>query len=194
MFLECLSPCWRNILAQFFMSAQTKDERAANYLASLKNLAWTCEFCELTDSLIRDQLERCTIDPRVQENMFAKDPSLKQAIEKVEGSEHASGWVKEVRGITYRLVDQVSTLPDKVSADKLSIDKVLSSIQMNMLQKTMGGEGAFDYGSGRLNAEKTLNSNVLNVTVLTISQTVVIVFAQKAVFCSYRKRGHFARV
>ncbi|KAJ1175494.1 hypothetical protein NDU88_000782 [Pleurodeles waltl] len=83
---------------KFFMRLQAKDERVGNYIASLKTLAQTCDFAELTDSLIPDQLVRCTNNPRVQEKLLAKKPSLQEAQIIADSMEHAILWAKEMKG------------------------------------------------------------------------------------------------
>ncbi|KAJ1165259.1 hypothetical protein NDU88_005687 [Pleurodeles waltl] len=86
---------------KFFMRVQAKDERVGNYIASLKTLAQTCDFAELTDSLIRDQLVRCTNNPRVQEKLLAKNSTLQEAQLIAESMEHAILWAKEMKGASH---------------------------------------------------------------------------------------------
>ncbi|KAJ1163529.1 hypothetical protein NDU88_003987, partial [Pleurodeles waltl] len=61
----------------FFSRTQSKDEKIASYIACLRGMANTCEFGNLEDSLIRDQLVRCTNNMKIQEKLLVHNPTLK---------------------------------------------------------------------------------------------------------------------
>ncbi|KAJ1092682.1 hypothetical protein NDU88_005792 [Pleurodeles waltl] len=44
-----------------------QDEDIMSYVATLRGLAVTCDFRDLCDSLIRDQIVRCTNNKKVKE-------------------------------------------------------------------------------------------------------------------------------
>ncbi|KAJ1150697.1 hypothetical protein NDU88_003487 [Pleurodeles waltl] len=81
----------------FFARSQGKSENVGNFVAALRTLARTCDFGDITDSLIRDQLVRCANNKRVQEKLLMKKPDLKEAIAIVEGMESTSNWIKEMK-------------------------------------------------------------------------------------------------
>ncbi|KAJ1133750.1 hypothetical protein NDU88_000226 [Pleurodeles waltl] len=80
----------------FFARSQGKSESVGNFVAVLRTLAHTCDFGDITDSLIRDQLVRCTNNKRVQEKLLTKNPDLRKAIAIVEGIESTNNWIKEM--------------------------------------------------------------------------------------------------
>ncbi|KAJ1180293.1 hypothetical protein NDU88_005515 [Pleurodeles waltl] len=73
-----------------------KDEDIASYVASLRGLGLSCEFDHLLDSLIRDQLVRCTSDKRIREKLLMRDPNLEEAIQIAKRMEHAAVWLQEM--------------------------------------------------------------------------------------------------
>lgn len=60
-------------------------------------MARTCDFEQLADSLVRDQIVRCTNNVKVQENLLDENPDLKEMLSIVEGMENTSMWVQEMR-------------------------------------------------------------------------------------------------
>ena len=79
---------------RFFSRVQGKCEKVNSYTAVLRGLSNTCEFGVLMDSLIRDQLVRCTNNSKIQENLLTKNPDLKQAIDIAMGIEHTAECIK----------------------------------------------------------------------------------------------------
>ncbi|KAJ1165729.1 hypothetical protein NDU88_006146 [Pleurodeles waltl] len=84
---------------KFFSRVQRKDEDIASYVASLRGLALSCEFHQLLDSLIRDQIVRCAYDKRIREKLLVKDPNLEEAIRIAKGMKHAAVWLKEMEEV-----------------------------------------------------------------------------------------------
>ncbi|KAJ1124182.1 hypothetical protein NDU88_002643, partial [Pleurodeles waltl] len=82
---------------RFFSRVQAKDEKVGTYIASLRGLAQTCDFGELEDSLIRDQLVRCTNNLRVQEKLLTYNPTLKEAVDMARGIEHTVECMREIK-------------------------------------------------------------------------------------------------
>ncbi|KAJ1148251.1 hypothetical protein NDU88_001088 [Pleurodeles waltl] len=79
-----------------FARSQGKLESVGNFVAALRTLACTCDFGDISDSLIRDQLVHCTNSKRVQEKLLTKNPNLREAIAIVEGMESTNSWIKEI--------------------------------------------------------------------------------------------------
>lgn len=82
---------------KFFKRVQKKEEKLSTYIAALRDLSATCEFGALTDSLIRDQLVRCTNDQNVQEELLTRNPDLSEAINIAKGIEHTALCVREIK-------------------------------------------------------------------------------------------------
>ncbi|KAJ1132943.1 hypothetical protein NDU88_011244 [Pleurodeles waltl] len=80
----------------FFARSQGKSESVGNVVAALRTPGCTCDFGDITDSLICDQLVRCTNNKRVQEKLLTKNPDLREAIAIVEGMESTNNWIKEM--------------------------------------------------------------------------------------------------
>ncbi|KAJ1215631.1 hypothetical protein NDU88_003239 [Pleurodeles waltl] len=80
----------------FFARIQGKTEIVGNFVAALRTLACTCDFGDIIDSLIRDQLVRSTNSKRVHEKLLTKNPDLREAIAIVEGMESTSNWIREM--------------------------------------------------------------------------------------------------
>ncbi|KAJ1206774.1 hypothetical protein NDU88_002172 [Pleurodeles waltl] len=49
---------------------QGHDDDVMSYVAALRGLAVTCDFRDLCDSLIRDQIVRCTSNSKVKEKLY----------------------------------------------------------------------------------------------------------------------------
>ncbi|KAJ1107194.1 hypothetical protein NDU88_004587 [Pleurodeles waltl] len=52
---------------KFFSIVQAHDEDVMSYVAALRGFAVTCDFRDLCDSLMRDQIVRCTNNTKVKE-------------------------------------------------------------------------------------------------------------------------------
>lgn len=102
---------------KFFCRIQKPDEDIASYVAALRGLSLTCCFENLTDSLIRDQIVRCTNNKRVREKLLIKDPTLEEAIQIAKGLEHTDLWIREME--TYGNTGKIS-LEGKEQNDKES--------------------------------------------------------------------------
>ncbi|KAJ1217872.1 hypothetical protein NDU88_005459 [Pleurodeles waltl] len=98
---EQFTPKTNLVLQQhkFFSRVQREDEDIASYVASLRGLALSCEFHQLLDSLIWDQIVRCAYDKRIREKLLVKDPNLEEAIRIAKGMEHAAVWLKEMEEV-----------------------------------------------------------------------------------------------
>ncbi|KAJ1200459.1 hypothetical protein NDU88_004283 [Pleurodeles waltl] len=81
---------------KFFSRIQGYDEDVLTYVAALRGLAVTCYFQNLSDSLIRDQIVRCTNSKKVKERLLSIDPSLEECIQIVRSMEHTETWMKEI--------------------------------------------------------------------------------------------------
>ncbi|KAJ1214735.1 hypothetical protein NDU88_002352 [Pleurodeles waltl] len=76
--------------------AQGQDEDIMSYVATLRGLAVTCDFRDLYDSLIRDQIVRCTNNKKVKEKLLSMDPTLEECIQVARSMDHTATWMKEV--------------------------------------------------------------------------------------------------
>ncbi|KAJ1198520.1 hypothetical protein NDU88_002360 [Pleurodeles waltl] len=85
---------------KFFSRVQRGDEDIASYVASLRGLALSCDFDQLLDSLIRDQLVRCAYDKKIREKLLMKDPNLEEAIQIAKRMENTAIWLQEIEGVT----------------------------------------------------------------------------------------------
>ncbi|XP_078502437.1 uncharacterized protein LOC144756517 [Lissotriton helveticus] len=81
---------------KLFCRAQAQDEDIMTYVATLRGLAVTSEFQNLTESLIRDQIVRCTKDKKVKERLLSLDPTLDEAVQIARSLEHTAVWMKEI--------------------------------------------------------------------------------------------------
>ncbi|KAJ1194109.1 hypothetical protein NDU88_003404 [Pleurodeles waltl] len=81
---------------KFFSGVQGYDEDVLTYVAALRGLAVTCDFQNLSDSLIRDQIVRCTNSKKVKERLLSIYPSLEECIQIVRSMEHTESWMKEI--------------------------------------------------------------------------------------------------
>ncbi|KAJ1172151.1 hypothetical protein NDU88_004001 [Pleurodeles waltl] len=81
---------------KFFSRVQKADEDIASCVAALRGLALSCRFEQLADSLIRDQIVRCTFDKRIREKLLMKDPNLEEAIQIAKRMEHTAIWLQEI--------------------------------------------------------------------------------------------------
>ncbi|KAJ1186028.1 hypothetical protein NDU88_002813 [Pleurodeles waltl] len=81
---------------KFFSRVHGYDEDVLTYVAALRGLAVTCDFQNLNDSLIRDQIVRCTNSKKVKERLLSIDPSLEECIQIVRSMEHTETWMKEI--------------------------------------------------------------------------------------------------
>ncbi|KAJ1181908.1 hypothetical protein NDU88_007107 [Pleurodeles waltl] len=75
---------------------QKADEDIAYYVATLRGLAPSCRFDQLSDSLIRDQIVKCTFDKKIRERLLMKDPRLEEARQIAKRMEHAAVWLQEM--------------------------------------------------------------------------------------------------
>lgn len=82
---------------RFFTRVQGRQESVTNYIAALRGLTQLCDFGELNDSLIRDQLVRCTNNSRIQEKLLSKSPTLKEAISIAQSIEHTAKCIQEMK-------------------------------------------------------------------------------------------------
>ncbi|KAJ1215503.1 hypothetical protein NDU88_003111 [Pleurodeles waltl] len=77
------------------------DEDVMTYVAALRGLAVTCDFRDLNDSLIRDQIVRSTNNKKVKEKLLSIDPSLEESIQIARSMEHTETWMKEIEAKGY---------------------------------------------------------------------------------------------
>lgn len=82
---------------KFFKREQGKNEKVISYIAALRGLAATCEFGVITDSLIRDQLVRCTNDHKVQGRLLTQNPDLEETVTIAKSIEHTAYCFKEMK-------------------------------------------------------------------------------------------------
>ncbi|KAJ1181729.1 hypothetical protein NDU88_006931 [Pleurodeles waltl] len=81
---------------KLFSRVQGYDEDVLTYVAALRGLAVMCDFQNLSDSLIHDQIVRCTNSKKVKERLLSIDPSLEECIQIVRSMEHTETWMKEI--------------------------------------------------------------------------------------------------
>ncbi|KAJ1129355.1 hypothetical protein NDU88_007726 [Pleurodeles waltl] len=81
---------------KFISRMQKADEDIASYGETLRGLALSCRFEQLSDSLIRDQIVRCTFGKKIREKLLMKDPSLEEAIQIAKRMEHTAVWLQEM--------------------------------------------------------------------------------------------------
>ncbi|XP_069094762.1 uncharacterized protein [Pleurodeles waltl] len=97
---------------KFFSRVQGQDEDIMSFVATLRRLAVTCDFRDLSDSLIRDQIVRCTNNKKVKEKQLSMDPTLEENIQVARSMEHTATWMKEIEksNTQIRDVDEKSTI------------------------------------------------------------------------------------
>lgn len=66
---------------KLFCHSQAQDEDIMSYVAALHGLAVSCQFHDLTESLIHDQIVRCTKDKKIKERLLSLDPTLDEAVQ-----------------------------------------------------------------------------------------------------------------
>ncbi|KAJ1218182.1 hypothetical protein NDU88_005765 [Pleurodeles waltl] len=86
---------------KFFLRVQGLDEDMMTYVAALRGLAVTCNFQDLTDSLIRDQIVRCTNNKKVKERLLSTDTSLEESVQIARSMEHTEAWMKGIESKTH---------------------------------------------------------------------------------------------
>ena len=109
---------------KFFKRVQAKGESVLNYVAVLRGLSKLCEFGNLTDSLIRDQMVRCTNNHRIQEKLLIRNPNLLEAVEIAKGIELTEMCMKEMCN------------PDNAVVAELRSARTGEDILKNSLSKT----------------------------------------------------------
>ncbi|KAJ1100013.1 hypothetical protein NDU88_005103 [Pleurodeles waltl] len=72
------------------------DEDIMSFVAALRGLAVTCDFRDLGDSLIRDQIVRCANNKKIREKLLSIDPSLEESIQIARSMEHTEAWMREI--------------------------------------------------------------------------------------------------
>ncbi|KAJ1138313.1 hypothetical protein NDU88_004700 [Pleurodeles waltl] len=86
-------------LHKFFSRVQNPEEDMASYVASLRGLALSCRFEQLSDSLIRDQIVRCAYNKKIREKLLMKDPNLDDSVQIAKAMEHTAVWLQEIEGL-----------------------------------------------------------------------------------------------
>ncbi|KAJ1170592.1 hypothetical protein NDU88_002465 [Pleurodeles waltl] len=86
---------------RFFSRVQGQDEDVMTYVAALRGLAVPCDFCDLCDSLIRDQIVRCTNNKKVKEKLLSIVPSLEESTHIARSMERSEAWIKEIETKSY---------------------------------------------------------------------------------------------
>ncbi|XP_069055997.1 CCHC-type zinc finger nucleic acid binding protein-like [Pleurodeles waltl] len=79
---------------------QNAEEDMASYVATLRGLALSCRFEQLSDSPIRDQLVRCAYTKKIRKKLLLKDPNLDEAIQIAKRMEHTALWLQEMDNST----------------------------------------------------------------------------------------------
>ncbi|KAJ1214409.1 hypothetical protein NDU88_002028 [Pleurodeles waltl] len=82
--------------AAFLKWMQNAEKDVASYVATLRGLALSCHFEQLSDFLIRDQIVRCAYNNRIREKLLMKDPNLDEAIQIAKRMEHTAVWLQEM--------------------------------------------------------------------------------------------------
>ncbi|KAJ1216464.1 hypothetical protein NDU88_004066 [Pleurodeles waltl] len=108
------------------------DEDGMTYVAALRGLAVTCNFQDLTDSLIRDQIVRCTNNKKVKERLLSIDPSLEESIQLARSMEHTETWMK---GIESKAHMRESAKESTIEVEQLKTVKHEKSTTSNMGEK-----------------------------------------------------------
>ncbi|KAJ1164589.1 hypothetical protein NDU88_005025 [Pleurodeles waltl] len=99
---------------QHALRLQGQDEDVMTYVAALRGLAVTCDFRDLSDSLIRDQIVRCTNNKKVKEKLLSIDPLLENSIQIARSMEHTEAWIKGIENKSYmRESDKENTVEVK---------------------------------------------------------------------------------
>ncbi|KAJ1184270.1 hypothetical protein NDU88_001078 [Pleurodeles waltl] len=79
-----------------FLRMQNAEEDIALYVATLRGLALSCRFEQLSDSLIRDQIVWCAYNKKIREKLLMKDLNLEEAIQVAKRMEHTAVWLLEM--------------------------------------------------------------------------------------------------
>ncbi|KAJ1213855.1 hypothetical protein NDU88_001485 [Pleurodeles waltl] len=159
----------------FFARSQGGTGSVGNVVAALRTVARTCDFGEITDYLIRDQLIRCTNNKRVQEKLLTKYPDLREAIAIVEGMESTSSWIKEMNHTEGDCLSVVQAPRNQEEVLKVSID---NKAQGSSQEKRRDIKVLRCYRCGNM-GHTANNTNC---------------FARNSLCRKCGKRGHYARV
>ncbi|KAJ1184588.1 hypothetical protein NDU88_001392 [Pleurodeles waltl] len=170
---------------KFFSRVQRADEDIASYVASLRGLALSCDFDQLLDSLIRDQLVRCAYDKKIREKLLMKDPNLEEAIQIAKRMEHTAIWLQEMDGVTKEMkqgiVAEVKRKEEpRAKAEWNKPTRNSEGTKVNNEEKRRTQEGR-DIKCYRCDAPGHIASRKASA-------------ARNAICHNYGKRGHFAKV
>ncbi|KAJ1090233.1 hypothetical protein NDU88_003368 [Pleurodeles waltl] len=174
-----------NLVLEIFSRVQRADEDIASYIVSLGGLALSCRFEQISDSLIRDQIVRCTYDKRIREKMLMKDPNLEEAIQIAKWMEHTAIWLQEMDGFS-------KEAKQGIFAEIRRKDEPQTSVEWNKVTKNTEGmkvnsrEKQKKYGWREI---KCYRSNAPGR--IASSKTRA---ARNAIRRNCGKRGHFAKV
>ncbi|KAJ1154856.1 hypothetical protein NDU88_007599 [Pleurodeles waltl] len=87
---------------KFFSRVEGQDEDIVSYMATLRGLAVTCDFRDLCDSLIRDQIVRCTNNKKVKGKLLSMDAMLEECIQVARSLEHMATWMTKIERTNVR--------------------------------------------------------------------------------------------
>ncbi|KAJ1186517.1 hypothetical protein NDU88_003298 [Pleurodeles waltl] len=120
---------------RFFSQVQGLDEDIMTYVAALRGLAVTCDFRDLSDSLIHDQHVRCMNNKKVKEKLLATDPSLEESKHIARSMEHTEAWIKEIETKSYMKDSNKETTVEVKEFKAKKQEKPAESNAMRVVEK-----------------------------------------------------------
>ncbi|KAJ1187721.1 hypothetical protein NDU88_004491 [Pleurodeles waltl] len=164
---------------KFFLRMQNPEEDMASYVATLRGLALSCRFEQLSDSLIRDQIVRCAYNKKIREKLLMKDPNLDEAVQITKAMEHTAVWLQEMDGLNREgKQNVVNEIRDK---SKLSTGGMKKKSTKNWEDPDRGRFDSREIKCYRCGAPGHIASSKM--------------CAAKAAICrNCGRRGHFAKV
>ncbi|KAJ1197135.1 hypothetical protein NDU88_000997 [Pleurodeles waltl] len=170
---------------KFFSRIQQKDEDIASYVASLRGLGLSCEFDHLLDSLIRDQLVRCTSDKRIREKLLMRDLNLEEAIQIGKRMENAAVWLQEM--------DVKSTQAEQgIVAEIKKKEEPRGAVRWNKSDKDDGGVRVNKVEKRKIQEWRVIKCYRCDAPGHIASNKMCA--ARNAICRNCGKRGHFVKV
>ncbi|KAJ1124444.1 hypothetical protein NDU88_002905 [Pleurodeles waltl] len=120
---------------RFFSRVQGLDEDIMTYVAALRGLAVTCDFRDLSDSLIHDQIVRWTNNKKVKEKLLSIDLSSEESIHIARSMEHTEAGIKEIETKSYMKDSNKETTVEVKEFKAKRQEKSAGSNTMRVMEK-----------------------------------------------------------
>ncbi|KAJ1172394.1 hypothetical protein NDU88_004241 [Pleurodeles waltl] len=170
---------------KFFSRVHRGDEDIASYVASLRGLALSCNFDQLLDSLIRDQLARCAYDKKIREKLLMRDPNLEEAIQIAKRMEHTAIWLQEREGVS-------KEMKQGIVAEIKKKEEPLAKVEWNKLTRNSEGTKVNNEEKRRTQEWREIKCYRCDAPGNIASSRACA--ARNAICRNCGRRGHFAKV